>query len=147
MDGQIWITIATSTHQCTDQIQVHKEPHRETANAAHFRQNSKLAQVMDGRVDPSTTLREQHAPRDRGHSPSDRIRLEFGLECRKVLQEKRRQEPIFTQREQVLLVKRVDIGLGVLVNNTVGDEDRTTLVRGTNTVEGETSGETGHGTE
>jgi hypothetical protein len=138
---------ANNTHQCTDEIQVHKEPHRETTNATKFRQDSKLAQVMDGRVDPTTTLREQHTPRGRRHGPSDRIGLELGLERRKVLHEERRQEPIFTQREQVLLVKRVNIGLSVLVDDTVGDEDRTALVSGTNTIEGEASRETGHGTE
>ena len=138
---------ANSTHQCTDEIQVYKEPHGETTDATKFRQDSKLAQVMDGRVDPTTTLREQHTPRDRRHGPSDGIGLELGLERREMLHEERRQEPIFTQREQILLVKRVDIGLSVLVNDTVGDEDRTALVSGTNTVEGEASGETGHGTE
>ena len=64
-----------------------------------------------------------------------------------MLHEERRQEPIFTQREQILLVKRVDIGISVLVNDTVGDEDRTAFVSGTYTVEGEASRETGHGTE
>lgn len=64
-----------------------------------------------------------------------------------MLHEERRQEPIFTEREQVLLMKCVDIRLGILVNDTVGDEDRTALVSSTNTVEGETSGKTGHGTE
>lgn len=44
-------------------------------------------------------------------------------------------------------MKRVDIGLCVLINDTVGDEDRTALVSSTDTIEGETSGETGHGTE
>lgn len=139
---------ATSgTHQCANKVQVHKEPHRETTYATKFWKDSKLAKVVNGRVDPAATLREQHSPGDRRHGPSDRIGLELGLERREVFHEERRQEPIFTKREQVFLVKCVDMGLCVIVDDTVGDENRTTLISSTNTVEGEASRETGHGTE
>ena len=41
----------------------------------------------------------------------------------------------------------VNIGVSVVVNDTVGDKDWTTLVGGTDTIEGEATRETGHGTE
>lgn len=57
-DGQKHLVVYTAcgTHQSTNEIQVHKEPHRETTYATKVRQDGKLAQVMDGRVDPTTTL-------------------------------------------------------------------------------------------
>ena len=44
-------------------------------------------------------------------------------------------------------MERVDIGLSVVVNETVGDNDWTTLVGGMDRIEGEAIRETGHGTE
>ena len=44
-------------------------------------------------------------------------------------------------------MKRVDIGLCVLINDAVGNEDRAALVSGTDTVKSETSRKTGHGTK
>jgi hypothetical protein len=72
----------------------------------------------------------------------NRIRNEFGLERGEVFQEERRQETIFTEREQILLVKRIYVAFGVLVDDTVGDNDRSAFVRGTYTVERETSRKT-----
>ena len=71
---------STYTHQGIDEIQVHKEPYRETADAAKFWHDSKFAEVVDDRIDPTATLREQHSPRDWHRGPSDRIGLEFDLE-------------------------------------------------------------------
>jgi hypothetical protein len=72
----------------------------------------------------------------------NRIRNELGLECGEVFQKERRQETIFTEREQILLVKRIYIAFSVLVDDTVGDNDRSALVCGTDTVERETSRKT-----
>jgi hypothetical protein len=74
----------------------------------------------------------------------NRIRNELGLERGEVFQEERRQETIFTEREQVLLVKRIYVAFSVLVDDTVGDDDRSALVCGTDTVERETSRKTRH---
>lgn len=41
----------------------------------------------------------------------------------------------------------IDIGLCVIINDTVRDEYRTALVNSANTVETKTSGKTGHGTK
>ena len=64
-----------------------------------------------------------------------------------MLEEKRCEVPIFTEREEILLVKRVDDRLGVFLDDTVRDDDRTTLVRGTDAVHGETTGQTRHRSE
>lgn len=73
-----------------------------------------------------------------------RLRNELGLECGEVLQEERRQETIFTEREQVLLVKRIYVAFGVLIDDTVGDDNRPALICGTDTVERETPRKTRH---
>jgi hypothetical protein len=75
------------------------------------------------------------------------IRTELGLELREVLHQERRQEPILSQTEQVLLMEGVDVGLGVLLDDTVRDDDRATFVGGTDAVERETTGKTGDRTE
>lgn len=43
-------------YQSTDQIKEDEEPHRETADSAEVGKNSKLAQVVNGRVDPTPAL-------------------------------------------------------------------------------------------
>lgn len=86
-----------ATHERADKIQIDKEPHRETTDATKFRQDGKFAKIVDGRVDPTTTLREQHSPRDWCHGPRDCIRLEFGLKRREVLHKERRQVTIFAE--------------------------------------------------
>jgi hypothetical protein len=73
---------------------------------------------------------------------SDRIWNELRLERGEVLQEECRQETIFTEREQVLLVQRVYVPFGVLVDDTVRNDDRPAFVCSADTVERETSGET-----
>ena len=102
---------------------------------------------MNGRVDPTTTLREEDAPRVRRHRMTERMRVELGLEGWEVLHDQGRQETIFTQRKQVLLVQGVHVRLGVLVNYTVRDDDGTSFVGGANAEEREATGQAGDGTE
>ena len=77
----------------------------------------------------------------------DGVLSELGLERGEMLKQKCREVMIFTEREQVLLVQRVDEGLCVLFDDAVGDDNRSALVCGTNPVHGETSGQTRHGAE
>jgi hypothetical protein len=72
----------------------------------------------------------------------NRIWNEHGLEHGEVFQKECSQETIFTKREQVLLVKRINVAFSVLVDDMVGDDDRSALVCGTDTVERETSRKT-----
>jgi hypothetical protein len=97
---------------------------------------------MDSRVDPPSPLWGQNTPRFRSYGTCNRIRNEHDFERGEVIQKERRQETIFTKRERVLLVKRINVAFGVLVDDTVGDDDRSALVCGTDTVERETSRKT-----
>ena len=63
------------------------------------------------RVDPATTLREQDTALLGCHSVRFGVGAELGLERREMLHEQRREETIFTEREQVLLVECVDNAL------------------------------------
>lgn len=78
---------------------------------------------------------------------SDSIWTELCLERREVFHQQRCQESILSEREQILLVQGVDIRLGVFVDDSVGDEDWATFIRSPNTIEGETTGETGYRAE
>ena len=46
-----------------------------------------------------------------------------------MLQKERRHETIFTKGEQVLLVQRVYVPFGILIDDMVGDDDRLAFVR------------------
>jgi hypothetical protein len=54
---------------------------------------------------------------------------------------------IFTEKEQILLVESIDVGMSILVDDTVRDVDGPTLVRGSDPIERETTWKTGDGTE
>ncbi len=137
-------TSSNVTYQSTKKIQEDEESHREAAETKQLRKENELAQVMDSRVDPPTTLRQQHPPRLRGDRMRQGIRIELGAERREVLEHQSRKVTIFTEGEQVLLVQGVDVRLGVLFDDAVGNDDRTSLVCCTDTVHGETTGQTGH---
>jgi hypothetical protein len=77
----------------------------------------------------------------------DRICDDLRLEHREVLQKERRQETIFTKGEQVLLVQHVYVPFGVLVDDTVGNDDGSTFVRGAGAVERGASGKTRYRSE
>ena len=77
----------------------------------------------------------------------DRIWGELRTERREVLQQKCRQVTIFTKRQKVLLVQSVNNWVRVLLDDTVRNDDRPSLVGRSNPVHGETTGKTGHGTE
>jgi hypothetical protein len=126
----------------TEQIDEDEEPHRETAEAEQLWQDDKFAQIVYRRVDPSSTLGEQDLPAFRCHGMCDSIRTELGLETGEVLHQQRRQESIFTETEQILLVEGVHIRLGVLFDDTVGDDDWATFVGCADAVEGEATGKT-----
>ena len=71
----------------------------------------------------------------------------LGPERREVLEKESGEVTIFTKRQQVLLVQGVNIGLRILLDDAIGDDDRPSLVSCTNPVHGETSGKTGDGPE
>lgn len=94
---------------------------------------------MHCRIDPSSPLTEQDAPSTRCDCVRNGIRSEFHLESREMLHHERGEVSIFSEREQVLLMECVDVRLGVLIDDQRGDDDRSTFVRRSDTVDGETS--------
>jgi hypothetical protein len=61
------------------------------------------------------------------------------LEGGEMLHHQRGKVSIFTQGEQVLLVQSVDVRLRILVDDSARDDDRTTLVRRSDSIDTETS--------
>jgi hypothetical protein len=64
-----------------------------------------------------------------------------------MLHHQRREVSIFTEREQVLLVQGIDIDLGIFVNDSSRNDDRSALVGRSDSVDTETTGQTGDGSE
>ena len=136
-------TPAKRTHNSPEKIKEDDESHREETKSTHLRQEQEFSQIVDCRVDPSSTLRQQNAPRARRDCVGDGIRRELHLECRKVLHHQRSKISVLSKREQVLLVQSVDVGLGVFFDDHGGDDDRPAFVCGSNPINRETTGKTG----
>ena len=68
----------------------HDEPHPETTETTHVRQEHQFCQVMNGRIDPSTTLREKNVPSIRSDRHCLRVSSELGLVVREMLENERR---------------------------------------------------------
>jgi hypothetical protein len=115
------------------------EAHGKAAETAQSIEEDELSQVVDGRVDPSTTLRQQ----DRPFIGSDGVRMsvpdELGLVVREVLKQQGCQVSIFTKMEQVLHMERVDTVLRVVVDNGLGDKEWLVGVGSAESVHGETT--------
>ena len=69
------------------------------------------------------------------HGMHDRIRDGLRLERWEVLQKERHHETTFTKGEQILLVQRDYVPFGILIDDTVGDDDRSAFVRVAGVVE------------
>lgn len=89
---------------------------------------------MHCRVDPSSTLRQEHFSGVGRDSLSVRIANEFGLVSREMLEDQSRQISIFSQMKQVLKVQGVDAVLGIVMYDLIGDEERFVCVGGAETV-------------
>lgn len=131
-----------STNHGSDKIQIHDEPHGEEAETAHLRQKSQLGQVVDGRIDPSTTLGKKDFPSVRSNSIAQGVRGKLHLEGREVFHHQGRKVSILSKGEQVLFVKSVDVGFGIVVDNSLGDDDRSSFIRCPKSVQTETTGKT-----
>lgn len=93
---------------------------------------------MDGAVDPSTTLRQQDAPAIGCDCVGDSVWCELHFERRKVFHHERSKVSILAEREQVLLVKGIDVAFRVFFDDPVGDNERAALVGSTDSVHAET---------
>jgi hypothetical protein len=59
-----------------------------------------------------------------------------------MLHQQRRQESIFTKREQVLLMQSVHVAIRIFIDYAVGDEKRSAFVIGPDAVQGEAARKT-----
>lgn len=122
----------------TEEIDEHDESHREEAETTHFFQEHQFSQVVDCRVNPTTSLGEQDTPGFRSSSESVGIRDELVAHVREVLGHQCCQVSVFTKGQEILLVKSIDVAIRVLVNDLGGDDKRATLVSCSETVHAET---------
>ena len=129
------------------QVKHDDEAHGETAEAAKLVKEDKFAQVGHGRVDPAATLRQQDLPVVGSNRERMGIANELSLEEREVLEQESRQVTIFSEMQQVLHVQRVDAILRIVLDKLVADEQRLVCVRRPETIERETTGQTGDGSE
>jgi hypothetical protein len=124
----------------TAKINEHNESHTETAETTELLKLHELDQVMDGRVNPSSTLRQKNTPR----FGSSRLTLGIGNELvghlGEILGHQGGEVAILTEGKQVLLVKSVHITDRIVLDNTIRDDKRFTLVNTSETVHGETEG-------
>ena len=79
---------------------------------------------MDGRVDPTTSLRKKNAEGIRNNSLADSLRAEHVLTLGERLQHESSEVSIFTEKEEVFLVKGIDNVLRVVLHNVGIREDR-----------------------
>src|SRR5690606_21529996 len=122
------------------------EAHRETAETAELVHGDKFNKVVHRRVDPSSSLGQEHLPGVGSDSPCVRVKNVLGLVLAVILEQKSREVTILTQVEQILHVERVDADCRVRVDNLSTDEQRLARLSSTNAVHGETTWQTGNRT-
>lgn len=133
-----------ATYDCTQKVNENNEAHTEATEPAQFREENEFTQVVDRRVDPSTTLRQKNRPPLRGNSVRESIRRELQLIRWEVLHKERSEISIFSKRKEILLVQRIHMVFRVFVNDSVGDDYRATFIRCPNTVQRETTWKASH---
>lgn len=102
--------------QSTDKIDHDEEAHRKAAEATHVGEEHELGEVVHGRVDPATTLRQENAPRVGSYRHSLSFGEELGLKVGEVLEDEGREVTILSEGEQVLLVQGIEDSLRLMVD-------------------------------
>ena len=108
-----------NTYNCTEQINHDDETHRETTDTTQLREENQFTQVMDSGINPTTTLRQQNGPRLWCHSVCNSVWGELQLERREMFDKQSRQESIFAEREQIFLVKSINVTLRIFIDDPV----------------------------
>ena len=85
-------------------------------------QEDEFAEIVNCRVDPPATLKQQNLPVTRSHGVLMSIQDELCFEEREVLEEQRSKLSIFTNWQKVLHMQCVDTILRVVVDKLVEDE-------------------------
>ncbi|RUS26043.1 hypothetical protein BC938DRAFT_471298 [Jimgerdemannia flammicorona] len=126
----------------TKQIDQDDKAHRKAAETAQLGEHDDLHQVVDGGVNPATTLREKDAPAigRGGHTLS--VRSEGHLVLREMFHHQGREVTILAEVKQVLLVEGIDVIVLVITNDLVRNNQRRALGGGTDSIHAETAGQT-----
>jgi hypothetical protein len=136
------ITYIANSHglnQGGQEVDEDDEAHGKAAETAQFIKEDELGQVVDGGVDPSTTLRQQDIPLIRGDGVRVGVSDELGLVVPEVLKQQGCQVSIFTKMEQVLHMESVNAVLRVVVDDGLGDEEWLVGVGSAESVHSETT--------
>lgn len=74
-------------YQGTEEVNENEKAHGEKTEPAKLGKENQFAQVVNSRVNPTTSLGEQDARRLRGHRMCDSVRCELGLERGEIFEE------------------------------------------------------------
>jgi hypothetical protein len=97
--------------------------HGEAEDSTEIGDEEEFEEVVDSRVDPSTTLTEKHPECVGDDGLADGLRTEDHFAARERPQHERREVSILSEEEQVLLVQRVDDVLRVVLDDVGIGED------------------------
>lgn len=101
----------------TRQFHEHDELHGEAESTAKIPDQQQFRQIVDCRVDPSSSLGQQDAEAIRDDRLANSLWTEDHLALGECLEHERCEVSIFTEQEQVLLVERVDNVLRIVFHN------------------------------
>lgn len=90
---------------------------------------------MDRRVDPPPPLREQDRPTIGSDGVGDGVGRELHLVGWEVLEHEGGEVSILSEGKEVLLVEGVDDGFRVIVDDSLGDDDGSSLVGSSDSVD------------
>lgn len=111
-------------HEGTDEVHKDDKLHREAECTAQVTDQHELEQVVNGRIDPSSSLREQDSETFRHDRLAYGLRAEHHLSLRERLEHECREVSVFTKEEKILLVKRIDNVFRVVFANVRIGKDR-----------------------
>jgi hypothetical protein len=125
--------------------------HAEAERAAKISNEDKLHQIVNGRVDPSPPLGKEDREGVGDDCSATGLGKEHHLSVRERAEEDSRQESIFTEEEQILLMEGRDFRLAVLLDDFGLDDQRNPVIACRFSClqpeHGETTGQAGNTTE
>lgn len=121
-------------YNCSDQVNEDDEAHGEAAKSTEVREEDELAEVVNGGVDPSSSLGQQDFELVWCDGMRYCIGCELHLERREMLHHNGRQITIFTKVQQILLVKGIDDSFRIVIDHPAGYDERPSFVCCTNPV-------------
>lgn len=125
--------------------------HTEAESPAQISDKYQLHKIVHRRVNPSTSLRQQHLELVWYNGLAHGLRDENLLALRESLEHQRGEVSIFAKEKQVLRMQRVNNVFGVVFNNIGVGKNRDPIVLATlgsfDAIHAETTGQTSHTTK